>query len=214
MSFENELGGISVFNLSLEVAGLLINKKNVALYIINDDKKNTINKEFKQEILQPIKNATINKLAQVTGLFEANTVYMSAEINQNSKLMEHPVEDGTVCADYKVKMPTEITVKVTLPAQQYEDILNELQEYKDKGQMIYIETKFGNFRNMQIISIPVQLTVENISRITFSIKFREVLLPRRTDYIETLEEQDKNTISSGTKALISAGTIAGLNFMR
>lgn len=207
MAFEDKVGGFSVFNLGLNVAGILLNKKNVSLYIINEKDNN---KEFKQEILQPIKNAVANKLQEITGLFELNTAYMNATIIQNSKLMEHPVEDGTVCADYKVKMPTEISIQIVLPAQMYEDIINEIQEYKDKGQMIYVETKYGGFKNMQIVNIPIQLKPDNISRLTLEIKFKQVLVPKEKDYISPKDEEDTNTISSGTKALISAGTILGL----
>lgn len=210
MSLWNEtVGGYSVFNLSLNIAGLIDNKKNVALYILNEDKVKaksttiTLKKEFKQEILQPIENTILNKAAQITGFLGLNTAYMSAEINEQSKLMEHPIEDGTVTADFKVRMPTEITVRITLPEQKYEDILAELKEYKDKGQMLYVETKYGNFKNMQIVSIPVQLTVENISRLTFSIKLKEVIIHQKVFGVANPADiKDTVTVNQGQASLV------------
>ena len=207
-NIDSLLGGTSVFNLALTAAGIIQNKKNVALYILNEKEiggfsvmgktYSVMAPAFKQEIFQPIKNATLNRAAQITGIFSLTTVYMSAEITQNSKLMEHPVEDGTVAADFKVRMPTEITVRITLPAEKYNDILADLQRYKDDGQMIYIETKFGNFKNMQIVSIPVNLTVDNVSRLTFSIKFKEVLLPQTATVFSPAGINDTDTVNLGT----------------
>lgn len=186
------LGGISVFNLALNVAGIINNKKNVALYII-DDKTGA-----KQEILTGSKGI-IGTVREITTLLGTNTMIMDAEVQQESKLTEQPLETGAVTSDYKIKMPTIVTVTVVLPAQDYQDILAELQQYKDDAQMIYIETKYGNFKNMQIVGIPCRMTVENISRITFSIRFKEVLRASKELVGIAQAYEDQNMVNTGNK---------------
>lgn len=186
------LGGISVFNLALNVAGIINNKKNVALYIIDEETG------AKQEILTGSKG-NIGNVREITTILGTNTTIMDAEVQEESKLTEQPLETGAVTSDYKIKMPTTITVTVVLPAQDYQDILAELKQYKDDAQMIYIETKYGNFKNMQIVGIPCRMTVENISRITFSIKFKEVLSVGKEKHPVAKQFADDDTIHTGNK---------------
>ena len=169
MSIQTELdssiSGVSVFNLALNVAGIILNKKNVALYILNEETGE------KQDILG-------NKLGTIgdrTNILGSNPSIMTAEIREQSTLTEQPLEDGKVQADNKIKMPTEIDVKITLPSFAYKGYIEKLKEYKDENQSIYIETKFANYRNMQIVGIPVTLNYETINRVTFTVRFKEVL---------------------------------------
>lgn len=185
------IGGISVFNLALNVAGIINNKKNVALYIIDETTG------AKREILTG-SSGILGTVREVTTILGSNSIIMDAEVQEESKLTEQPLETGAVTSDYKIKMPTIVTVTVVLPAQDYQDILAELQQYKDDAQMIYIETKYGNFKNMQIVGIPCRMTVENISRITFSIRFKEVLRASKELGIAQAYE-DQNTVNTGNK---------------
>lgn len=162
---DSSINGVSVFNLALNVAGIILNKKNVALYILNEETGE------KQDILG-------NKLGIIgdrTNVLGSNPSVMTAEIREQSTLTEQPLEDGTVQADNKIKMPTEIDVKITLPSMAYKSYITKLKEYKDDRQSIYIETKFANYRNMQIVGIPVTLNYETINRVTFVVRFKEVL---------------------------------------
>lgn len=189
---DEALGSISVFNLALNVAGIINNKKNVALYIID---------EFngaKREILTGSRGI-LGKVREVTTILGSNSIIMDAEVQEESKLTEQPLETGAVTSDYKIKMPTTISVTMVLPAYDYQDILAELKQYKDDAQMIYIETKYGNFKNMQIVSIPCNMNVENISRITFSIRFKEVIRAEKEKHPVAQQLADYNTINTGNK---------------
>lgn len=191
MRIDEMIGGISVFSLALNVAGIINNKKNVALYIIDEETG------AKKEILTGSKG-TIGDIREITTILGTNTMIMDAEVQEESKLTEQPLESGAVTSDYKIKMPTTVTVTVVLPAYDYQDILAELKQYKDDAQMIYIETKYGNFRNMQIVGIPCNMNVENISRITFSIRFKEVLRAAKEIGLAQAYE-DQNMVNTGNK---------------
>lgn len=194
MSFQTDIdsliGNVSVFNLALNVAGIINNKKNVALYILDETTGQKTN----------ILEGSLGRLGGMTNLaskIDGSGFIMSADIVEQSKLTEHPLEDGKMLADNKVKMPTEITVRITLQSIDFKDKLNLLKKYKDDNQMLYVDTKFGGYMNMQIVSMPCNLNATNVSRLTFDVKLREVLvLEDKTK--KTANESDSNTIDTGT----------------
>lgn len=194
--FNNLIPNVSTFGLALNVAGIINNKKEVALYIIDE-------KGAKQDVLA--KNGLLGTIGNVTNalsIFGSNGVIIDCVVSENSKLAEHPLEDGTVRADNKVKLPTEITLKIAMPAADYKDMIEKIRNYRTDNQMLYVETKFGGFKNMQIVSIPCEMNIENISRVTFSLKLREVLVAENKSDMQagtTENASDSSTQDTGLK---------------
>lgn len=196
MSFQSDIdsliGGVSVFNLALNVAGIINNKKNVALYKQEAGKKG-------KNILE----GSLGRLGGITNLasmIDDTGVVMSAEIIEHSKLAEHPLENGKVFADNKILLPTEINVQITLQALDYKDRLNDIRTYKDENTMIYVETKFGVYPNMQIVDIPCTLNVDNVNRVTFTLKLREVLIANKVLEVKTANVADSDKVNIGEKS--------------
>lgn len=191
---------VSVFNLALNVAGIINNQKNVAIYEQIAGKKG-------KNILE----GSLGALSGITGLasmIDDTGVVMSADIIENSKLAEHPLENGKVYADNKILLPTEINIQITLQAQDYKDKLSDIKNYKDDNTMLRVESKFGIYRNMQIVEIPCTLNVDNVSRVTFSIKLREVLVAQNKVATATTEGiADSDTYNIGEKT----GTESNIN---
>lgn len=185
------LGGvISVFNLALNVAGIIQNKKNVAIYTSVKGKKGT-----------NILDGALNAISSITGgssFLTGQNAIMSAEISEQSRLAEHPLENGQVFTDNKIILPTEISIQITLQSIEYKDIIDKIKDYMNNRIMLYVETKFAVYRNMQIVSIPVTLNADNISRITFSIRLREVLFAQDLNKVETANVSDMSSVKTGT----------------
>ena len=191
--------GISSVGLALNIAGIINNKKNVAIYIIND-------KGGKQDIFE----TTLGRIGDITGVsalgYMQDPAIIDCEVMETSKLAEHPLEDGRVRADNKVKMPAEISVKIAMPAADYKDSIAKIQRYKDDNQMLCVETKYGVFENMQIVSIPCSLNVENIDRVTFTLKLREVLIA------QDINNMNKNNVANASDSdTQNTGFKSGLN---
>ena len=211
-SIDSLISGVSVFNLALNVAGIINNKKNVALYIIEDDvaiSSNTYIKTATTMIKQPKKvnilEGSVGMLGGLTAIaskIDSSGVVMSAEVVEDCKLSEHPLEDGKISVDNKVILPTEINVQVTLSAQDYQDKLALLKKYKNENQMIYVETKFGSYPNMQIVNMPCSMNINNINRLTFTIKLREVLVSGEDKAIPD-NVGDSDTVDTGTQTGIT-----------
>lgn len=189
-NIDNLLGNISVFNLALNTAGILNNKKNIALYTLNETTG------AKENILE--NGSLLGTIDKYTSLVGITPAIIDAEISETCKLAEHPLEDGKIRADNKIQMPTEITVKIALPALQYEDVWNKIQELKRNNTMILVQTKTGNYENMQIVAIPFSLNVNNVSRVTFTLRLRQVLVAEIGAVVKTAGEADTDTFSVGT----------------
>lgn len=206
-TIDSLIPGISVFNLALNVAGIINNKKNVALYILNETTG------AKTNILERSGwRGTVGNYTNV--VFVGNPVIMNAEIKESAKLAEHPLEDGKVRADNKIILPVEISVKIVLPATDYKDFLAKIREYKNNNQPIYVETNFGSYKNMQIVGIPCELNVENVSRITFTLQLKEVLqAPDVSMFTAATVENvsDSNTVNTGLKTGITQDVEIGQN---
>lgn len=201
IKLDEALGSISVFNLALNVAGILNNQKNVALYTINEQTRT------KQDILE---NASIlGYIDKYTDLIGVTPAIIDAEITETCKLAEHPLENGKVRADNKIMMPTEITVRIALPAEQYKDVWDRITDLKKNNAMIWVQTKNDIYKNMQIIAMPFSLNVNNVSRITFTLKLREVLVSQVYAVATTAGVADSDTYSIGEVV----GTETGQTFI-
>ena len=190
------IGGVSVFNLALNVAGIINNKRNVSIYLVKEEEIEGQKKITETNLLE----GSLSRFGGITNIankIDGSGVIMSAEIVEESRLTEHPLENGKVLADNKVILPTEIDVKIVLPSVDYKDMIANIRKYKNDNSMFRIETKLAVYRNMQIVSIPCNLNVENVERLTFNIKFREVLI-MSTPSIETANEGDNDTVNTGT----------------
>lgn len=183
------IGGISVFNLALNVAGIINNEKNVALYTINE------NTGAKEDILDS--GSILGNIDKYSDMVGVTPAIIDAEINETCKLAEHPLENGKVSADNKITMPTEITVRIALPAAQYKDIWDKIKDLKKKNIMIWVQTKNDIYKNMQIVALPFSLNVNNVSRITFSLKLREVLISKTYAVATTAGVADSDTYNIG-----------------
>lgn len=183
--------GVSVFNLALNVAGIINNKRNVALYILDETNGG---KQGKQDILANTSFGSFASIGQYTDIFGQSASIIDAEILETSKLTEHPLENGQVKADSKIQMPAEISVKIALPATEYKDTLEKIKEYRLNNQPIYIETKYGVFKNMQIVNIPCTLNAQNVNRVTFTLKFKQVLVA------QDVGGMTNNTVANPTDA--------------
>lgn len=79
---------------------------------------------------------------------------LKAEINEDSKLMEHPLEDGTTVIDHRILLPVEIEFSLLLSSKDYQDVYQEIKQIFNDGDLLIISTRSGTFENQIIQSIP------------------------------------------------------------
>lgn len=136
-------------NLALNVVGLAMDTKNIAIY------------EDTKEVL--------------TGNIVFSAAIMSCTVTEDSNLMEHPVESGFKVVDNKVFNPVEIDIRLSLPSYAYMEVYKELRQLYEESTKLRIKTKGKYYTKMVLQGIPHEEKPENFDRIVFDLHFKEVI---------------------------------------
>ena len=180
--------GFSVTNLALNFGGALAlanNCKNV--FIATNDKDNP------RELLVSSAQGGLGFAAEYAGL---NSVIMYADVKESSRVMEHPLENGAVVADHQVQMPVEIRLQIVMPYYRADDIVDELRQLKQTGQLVCVHTQGGVYTDMVFVDIPHREAAENVSRLSFDCTLRQALLV--TGQSSELTEKDVVHVSNAS----------------
>ncbi|MBO4555586.1 MAG: hypothetical protein J5706_02415 [Elusimicrobiales bacterium] len=208
---------MNVLNLSLNLAGLIIQQKNVSIWTNSKDNPKEVlctpwgdTKAGQNKILKGIGNAL--------GL---NAAIMKARIEDTSQLMKYPCEDGVEITNHQVQNPVRITIELTMPAYFYGPIVKELKKYKQEGTFLsvhvhdsgnstfaeiaeFIGGEEGIYSNMVVKDIPHDETPERADRITYNITLEQCLLVRNEAKPQTAEAADSSTTDTGNKTAEAA----------
>lgn len=161
-------------NLALNVLGLAMDTKNVAIYADT------------QEVL--------------TGNLVFASSIMGCTVTEDSELMEHPVESGFKVTDNKVFNPVEIDIRLSLPNYVFVQVLKELRQLYEQSTRLRIKTKGKYYTNMVLQGIPHEEKPENFDRIVFDLHFKEVIFVE-PKYIKLPASKLKNPENSDTQKL-------------
>lgn len=107
---------------------------------------------------------------------------MRVSVNNNSRMIQHPVEDGGVVFDDKVIQPRTITVSCYIKYYEYKKILGENQfenmlaerEYKFFG----VRTKEKTYRNLSLTRSSHNEVPEKFETFVFELTFTQVMLDK------------------------------------
>lgn len=208
---------MNVLNLSLNLAGLIIQQKNVSIWTNSKDNPREVlctpwgdTKAGQNKILKGIGNAL--------GL---NAAIMKARVEDTSQLMKYPCEDGVELTNHQVQNPVRITIELTMPAYFYGPIVKELKKYKQEGTFLSVHVhdsgsgtfakiaeaiggEEGIYNNMVVKDIPHDETPERADRITYNITLEQCLLVRNEAKPQTAEAADSSTADTGNKTAEAA----------
>ena len=126
------------------------------------------------------KNFSVSPFQDVVGVFDGYAQVfrdarpMKASVREEAKLMEHPVEDGTVITDHMVVQPVEIEISMTLRPETFQDTYNEIRDLFLQGKILTVRTKAGSYPNQLIQALPHEEAPEVFDTITLSLKLKEI----------------------------------------
>lgn len=122
---------------------------------------------------------------EVIGLYDdgfnplvSGAIPIKATVSPTSKLMSHPIEDGTVIMDHAVREPTEITFQILLVGDESRDLYKSLSNLYDKKEMITVQTRAGVYPRMVIESMPHDENAENMAVIPVVLKLKEAIVAK------------------------------------
>lgn len=126
---------------------------------------------------------------------------MKASINDSSKFMAHPRENGSSQIDHKIDLPITISMPMIMRSDQYRETYNEMRQAKIAGTRLIVQTKTFTYENMFIESIPHEEDPALFDTITVIMNFTQAIIA--TTRIETLppaavaNQNDSDSVQRG-----------------
>lgn len=118
----------------------------------------------------------------------------------NSKVMTHPLEDGSQVSDHIIKELTQLEISLLLSSSDYLSVYQDIKNAYEKNELFSIQTKTDIFNDMVIQKIPQTQTpnLYNALQINLSfIEFRKVKAIVRSGIGTPRKAKDSNTANTG-----------------
>ena len=219
------MAGFGSVSLVQTAIGTLIDQRAVVLYrqpsvdapsLTNNNTINQITKDLwgaalqYEELFAGLASGlgTISTIANITGTNPYGITYMTARVNVESDLCDHPIETGKVITDASIIQPVSATVEVAMPtyfAEKIYDSMSTMLEKKDT--MIMLQTKYRVYKNLVLQNFTYTLDARNVDRTIFTLTLREIMEVEpygefqflASNSQQMLDGSDSNTVSSGTQ---------------
>lgn len=149
---------MSILNLVSNVQGDIGAVRNIASSILS---------YFGVDVVGVFDNDTFDQLFLTARPMKAN-------VTRQQKVMDHPIETGSIVSDFAIILPVEIELSMLLTGDQYSAMYQELKLYWSTQTLVSIQTKADTFPNMLIQAMPHEETPEMFDVIPLALKLREV----------------------------------------
>ena len=132
---------------------------------------------------------------------------MKISVDETSKLMVHPREDGSTQIDHKIDLPINIQIPMILESESYRDVYAEFRDAKINGTELTIQTKTFTHENMFIEAIPREEDPKYFSTITMVIRLTQALIFNT----EISELSVSNVSDPSDSSTVGRGQVNGTN---
>lgn len=226
------MAGFGSISLTQTIIGSLIDQRAVVLYKQPKDKvdalteyttANTILNELYGNVeeqfnglqyeelfsglVSKLGNDILTKVTNITGINPYGITYISAQVNIESDLCDHPIETGRVLTDASIIRPKTAQVEVAMPtffAERIYQSMLKLQEAKEDK--IILQTKYGVYENMVLQSFSYSLDRNTVDRTVFTLILREIMEVKPYGEFNFLASEASNIKDASDSDTISNGT--------
>lgn len=142
---------------------------------------------------------------------------LTAEVNETSQLMEHPLETGATIADHIVFDPIEISLPIICVGEiEYRNTYALIKAAFKAGTILTVTTRTGSYPNMVLMEIPHEETPNAFNAIAIRVLLREaVFVTPKTGALENTKDAKQSSTqargSQQTKAANSTQTSKAAN---
>lgn len=134
----------------------------------------------------------------------ADVAIISCRVNDQSKLMEHPIESGAKISDHKVFEPRSMDLTIALTSDGFDTEYAELFDLYRQCAVLSLQTKVQVYNNLQIASIPHEEKVTTMNRLQFNIQLKEAIVVTaqfvKATIVKPKKPADKPTEEVGQQA--------------
>lgn len=100
---------------------------------------------------------------------------LKANVKEGQKLMEHPVETGSIITDHRVIKPYEIDLAMVLTPETYANTYQQIKSVLIGIKAVQIQTMTDLYSNLFIEDMPHEENPEHFDTITMVLKFKQVI---------------------------------------
>lgn len=192
------IGGISLFNLGLNVYGQLRRHKNVSVWTMA-----TPDVPAREVFVGSVINNQ-NKIGQqIAETLSRGAVIISCKIDKPSRLCKHPVESGATRTDHKIIDPVKCTLTIAMPAYYQNVVIKEIKEFYEKNTPLSVHDVSGIYNNLVIVDYPHTTDKKTANRLVFTVEMEEMRVVE-AQYVKLSKKQVKaaknaSTVKEGVK---------------
>lgn len=128
---------------------------------------------------------------------------MKANITRSRKVMEHPIESGSLVQDFAITMPVEIELSLILTTDEYQAVYQQIKGYFLTGTQVSIQTKADVFPDMLIQAMPHEESAEMFDVIPLALKLRQIqqvtVQYQALTQSNVVNTADQSTVNTGTQ---------------
>jgi len=130
---------------------------------------------------------------------------IKAEVKEDSKAMEHPLETGASIIDHRVILPTVIELSMLLASDNYPAVYGQIKDLFMRAELLTVQTRVGSYPSMMIEKIPHEETTDMQDGVPLALTLKEarfvtplfsplkVATPRDSNTVKRGEQQPKDT---------------------
>lgn len=128
-----------------------------------------------------------------------NARSLKAVVKEQSKVMEHPVENGTIIVDHRIVLPVEIELTLILASSDYQNIYKSIKQYYLNGTLLVIQTRSDIYLNQIIESMPHEEDPEQYDVIPLVLNLKQVQFVTAQYGVLPKQPKNTNTVKRGTQ---------------
>lgn len=122
---------------------------------------------------------------------------LKANVRKFARVMEYPVENGSVIADHKVIWPQTVDLPLLIPSSFFNSTYNEIVELFKNATKLIVQTKVDVMRNFIIEDMSHDEKPEIYDAITMTLRLKEVLLIISPTIYAPEDPVQTNTVARG-----------------
>jgi len=99
---------------------------------------------------------------------------MKAIVKEESKLMEHPLENGAIVTDHRIILQTEIELPLILTSATYKATYTEIKQLFLSGTVLVVQTNAGVYGNQVIQSMPHEEDPARFNTLSLNLHLKQI----------------------------------------
>jgi hypothetical protein len=101
---------------------------------------------------------------------------MKANVGPTSKIMDHPLEDGSPVSDFKIILPVSLELGLLIDTSNFDGVYQEIMDAFLDSTFLTVRTNADTYEDMVIEALPHDETPEMFGMLQLSLRLREVQL--------------------------------------